>query len=90
MQTLTCSLCEKCLNLSLTDCARNKEFETILLREFQDVVKAFDVEAYGEGDVRLAHGTEESAEVNAPVYSLVHHNLLKVLKVKDIRVYKPT
>ena len=45
----------------------------------------FDVDPDGEGDVVLADGAEERAEVDEPVDAVRDDDLLQVLEVQDVR-----
>lgn len=69
-----------------TDRAGGEQFEIVLFGEFKDVVETVDVDADSEGDVGLANDTQQRAEMHDPVNTLVHHQLLQFLEIKDVCV----
>ena len=55
-----------------------------------DVLMTFNVDPYGQGDVIFTDSWEEGTEVNQPVNTVGHNNLLKVLEVQNVGEYERT
>lgn len=70
-----------------TYCARNKNLEMVLLRQFDHIVQALDIHPHRERDVLLTYCAEKSAEMNQPVDAMGDYNVLQSLEVEYVREY---
>ena len=55
-----------------------------------DVLMTFNVDPDGQGDIIFTDSWEEGTEVNQPVNTVSHNNLLKVLEVQNVGEYERT
>lgn len=69
---------------TLTNCAWNEQFESVLFGDLEDIMEALNVDLHGQGHILLPNGTQQGSEVNQPIHLIVDNNLPKTLEVQDI------